>query len=204
MLDAGMNVARLNFSHGNHFEKSWKLKNLQEALLQRPDKKCAVMLDLKGPEIRTNKFVEGLEEIEVKKGQSLTIVADPNYLSIPDKIGCSYTSLPTSVKIGQTILISDGSLSCEVKKIQNDSVVVECLNDFTMGSRKNMSLPGSNVDLPTLTEKDIEDIQDFGIKHEVNYIAASFVRSSRDVQEIRKVLGKEGSKIQIISKIENH
>lgn len=67
-----------------------------------------------------------------------------------------------------------------------------------------MSLPGSNVDLPTLTEKDIEDIQDFGIKHEVNYIAASFVRSSRDVQEIRKVLGKEGSKIQIISKIENH
>lgn len=137
------------------------------------------------------------------QGQSLTIVADPEYESTATTIGCSYTSLPTSVQLGSQILIADGSLSCEVKKIEKDRVVVECLNNFTMGSRKNMSLPGANLDLPTLTEKDIEDIQEFGIKHEVNYIAASFVRSSQDIKEIRKVLGNEGSRIQIISKIEN-
>lgn len=137
------------------------------------------------------------------QGQSLTIVADPEYENTATTIGCSYTSLPTSVQLGSQILIADGSLSCEVKKIEKDRVVVECLNNFTMGSRKNMSLPGANIDLPTLTEKDIEDIQEFGIKHEVNYIAASFVRSSHDIKEIRKVLGNEGSRIQIISKIEN-
>lgn len=176
-----MNVARLNFSHGNHYEKSWKLKNLKEAMLQRPAKKCAILLDLKGPEIRTNKFIEGFEEIQVTKGQSLTIVADPDYENTATTIGCSYTSLPESVKIGSQILIADGSLSCEVKKIEKDRVVVECLNNFTMGSRKNMSLPGANVDLPTLTEKDIEDIQEFGVKH-ASYIAASFVRSSQDIK----------------------
>ena len=100
------------------------------------------------------------------KGQSLTIVADPAYENTVTTIGCSYTSLPKSVKHGSIILIADGSLSCKVTKIDyvTDRVVVECLNDFKLGSRKNMSLPGADVDLPTLTEQDIEDIQEFGIK----------------------------------------
>lgn len=101
MLDAGMNVARFDFSHGNQFEKSLRLKNLREAMMQRPDKKCATLLDLKGSDIKTNYFVEGLDSIEVRARQSLTIVADPDHMSTRDHIGCSYASLPQSVKIGQ-------------------------------------------------------------------------------------------------------
>lgn len=202
MLDAGMNVARLDFSDGNQFEKSLKLKNLKEAMIQRPHTRCAILLDLKGPEIRTNIFVEDLHYIKVKMGQSLTIVADPDHLTTENSIGCSYTSLPTSARIGSKICIDDEGLTCEVKKIEKDRVVVECINDYTMRYRspKSMSLPGSSVDLP-LTDKDTEDIQKFAVKHEVDYIAASFVRSDKDLKAIRKVLGPEGSGIRIISKI---
>lgn len=116
MLDAGMNVARLNFSHGDHETHGKSLDNLRAALKQRPDLTCAVMLDTKGPEIRTG-FLEGGKPIEIKAGQPLKIVTDYSFKGNSDCIACSYESLPTTVKVGSTIFIADGSLTCTVTEL---------------------------------------------------------------------------------------
>lgn len=119
------------------------------------------------------------------------------------QIACSYKSLPKTVKKGSTVFIADGSLTCEVVEIKDDHVVVECKNACTIGEKKNMNLPGAIVDLPTLTEQDEKDLVDFGIKWNVDFVAASFVRKASDVEYIREVLGPKGAHIKIISKIEN-
>ena len=116
MLDAGMNVARLNFSHGDHASHGKSLENLRAALKQRPDKTCAVMLDTKGPEIRTGMLKDG-KAIELKSGQDLKIVTDYEFLGDTTTIACSYKSLAQTVKVGSTIFIADGSLTCTVKEI---------------------------------------------------------------------------------------
>jgi len=202
MLDAGMNVARLNFSHGDHTSHGKSLDNLREALKQRPDKTCAVMLDTKGPEIRTGLLKDG-KPIELQANQDLKISTDYTLQGDTSFITCSYKSLPTTVKVGSTIFIADGSLTCTVTAIGDDHVMVKCLNSCKIGEKKNMNLPGAVVDLPTLTEKDEDDLVDFGIKQNVDFIAASFVRKPSDIDYIRDVLGPKGSHIKIISKIEN-
>ena len=113
MLDAGMNVARLNFSHGDHTSHGKSLDNLREALKQRPDKTCAVMLDTKGPEIRTGLLKDG-KPIELQANQDLKISTDYTLQGDTSFITCSYKSLPTTVKVGSTIFIADGSLTCTV------------------------------------------------------------------------------------------
>lgn len=150
MLDAGMNVARLNFSHGDHKAHGQSVQNLRDALKQRPGLECAVMLDTKGPEIRTG-FLKD-KTVTVKAGQKLKILTDYNVKGDETQIACSYKSLPKTVKVGSTIFVADGSLTCEVVEIKDDHVVVECKNGCTIGERKNMNLPGAIVDLPTLTE----------------------------------------------------
>lgn len=203
MLDAGMNVARLNFSHGDHTSHGKSLDNLEAALQQRPDKHCAVMLDTKGPEIRTGMLKDG-KAIELQANQSLKISTDYTLQGDTTMISCSYKSLPTTVNVGSTIFIADGSLTCEVTEIHDDHIVVVCKNGVKLGERKNMNLPGAIVDLPTLTEKDENDLQAFGLVRNVDFIAASFVRKASDVEYVRQVLGEKGAHIKIISKIENH
>ena len=120
MLDAGMNVARLNFSHGDHKVHGTSLENLKDALKQRPDKTCAVMLDTKGPEIRTGVLRDN-KAIEIVAGQSLKIVTDYAIEGDSTKIACSYKRLPKTVSIGSTIFIADGSLTCEVTEVHDVS-----------------------------------------------------------------------------------
>ena len=119
MLDAGMNVARLNFSHGDHESQYKKLVTLRAAMEQRPEKQCAVLVDTKGPEIRTG-MLGNSQKIEVKAGQELIIVADPNFIGNENSIGCSYENLPQSVKEGSTIYIADGNLTCVVNSIKDN------------------------------------------------------------------------------------
>jgi len=202
MLDAGMNVARLNFSHGDHESHGGSLTRLREALKQRPDKSCAIMLDTKGPEIRTGMVKDN--KVTFVKDQDLEICTDYSFEGDNTKIACSYAGLATSVKVGSTIFIADGSLTCTVKEILSDSSIkVQVMNNATIGSRKNMNLPGIAVDLPILTEKDENDLVNFGIPQNVDMIAASFVQSAEDIETIRDVLGPRGAHIKIISKIEN-
>jgi pyruvate kinase len=113
MLDAGMNIARLNFSHGDHASHGKTLDNLREALKQRPEKQCAILLDTKGPEIRTG-MLKDHKPIELTAGQSLKIVTDYSFEGTSECIACSYKSLPTTVKVGSTIFVADGSLTCTV------------------------------------------------------------------------------------------
>lgn len=160
------------------------------------------MLDTKGPEIRTG-MLKDHKPIELVKDQDLIISTDYTLEGDNTKIACSYNSLCTSVKVGQDVLVADGSLTCQVKEIMADSIKVTCLNGCKLGERKNMNLPGVIVDLPTLTEKDEKDLVDFGVKHNVDFVAASFVRKASDLDYIRKVLGEGGKHIKIISKIEN-
>ena len=167
---------------------------------------AAVLLDTKGPEIRTGFFANGATKITLKKGDNLTLTTDYEYKGDNTKLACSYAKLASSVSIGQSILVADGSLvltviSCDVIR---GEVVTRVENNASMGERKNMNLPGVVVDLPTLTEKDIDDIINWGIKNDIDLIAASFVRKASDVTHIRKILAENGgSGIKIISKIEN-
>lgn len=204
MIDCGMNVARLNFSHGDHETHGATVARIRQAVKQRPGKSVAILLDTKGPEIRTGFFREDVgKSIELKQGQDLKLVIDYSFKGDSTCIAVSYDKIVTSVKPGNTILCADGSLSLKVKDVQSDHVMTEVLNNCKLGERKNCNLPGVKVDLPVLQEKDIDDLTNFGIPHGVDFVAASFVQSASDVKTIRDTLGMRGRNIQIISKIEN-
>ena len=164
----------------------------------------AVLLDTKGPEIRSGFFAEG-KKINLAKGEKLILTTDYSFKGDNTKLACSYPSLTKSVTVGQKILVADGSLVLTVLSIDDGAGEVTCNieNNASIGERKNMNLPGVVVDLPTLTEKDVTDIKDWGCKHGVDFIAASFVRKASDVANIREVLGEEHKNIQVICKIEN-
>ncbi|CAI5723437.1 unnamed protein product [Peronospora destructor] len=203
LIDAGMNVARFNFSHGDHVSHADTLNRLRGALASRPHKNVAVMLDTKGPEIRTG-FLANKDKITIQKDAILELTTDYEFLGDETKIACSYPELPQSVAVGGSVLVADGSLVLTVLEIKDDSIITRVNNTATLGERKNMNLPGCKVMLPTLTEKDEDDLINFGLMHGVDYIAASFVRTGQDIDNIRKVLGPRGRGIKIIAKIESH
>lgn len=204
LIDAGMSVARFNFSHGDHEGHKACLDRLRTAAKNK-DKHVAVLMDTKGPEIRSGFFGDGAKKINLTKGQTLTLTTDYTFKGDSKKLACSYPALPTSVKPGQAILCADGSLVLTVLSCDPAAGTVDCRveNNSSIGERKNMNLPGVVVDLPTLTEKDIDDIKNWAVKHEVDFIAASFVRKASDVTKIREVLGEASKNIKIICKIEN-
>lgn len=205
LMDAGMNIARLNFSHGDHDAHGSVLDRLRNVAGLK-SRNIAVLLDTKGPEIRTGFFKEGIDKIHLRKGDQLILTADYTYRGDNTKIACSYDSIASSVKSGQQILVADGSLVLTVLSCDEPHREVTCRveNDAAIGERKNMNLPGVKVHLPTFTDQDVKDIVDFGIKRGVEFIAASFVRTGQDVRNLKKLLAdNNGSHIKVISKIEN-
>lgn len=165
----------------------------------------AILLDTKGPEIRSGFFADGASKISLVQGQELVLTSDYSFKGDKTKLACSYAALATSVVPGQSILVADGSLVLTVLSCNVDAGEVTCRveNNATIGERKNMNLPGVVVDLPTLTEKDIKDITEWGVPNKIDFIAASFVRKASDVLKIREILGPENQDIKIICKIEN-
>merc|ERR1719367_887475 len=204
MIESGMNIARLNFSHGDHEAHGQTVEKIRAAAKKFPDKPVAILLDTKGPEIRTGFFKESVgEKIDLQQGQELKLVTDYTYKGDSTCIALSYKALPTSVKPGNTILCADGSLSLMVKECGDDWVMTEVMNSVKLGERKNCNLPGVKVELPVLQDKDKDVLVKFGIPQGVDFVAASFVQSAEDVALIRKTLGLRGHFIKIISKIEN-
>uniref|UniRef100_A0A7S3DPK5 Pyruvate kinase n=1 Tax=Entomoneis paludosa TaxID=265537 RepID=A0A7S3DPK5_9STRA len=203
LIDAGLQVARFNFSHGDHEGHKACLDRLRTAAANKK-KDVAVLLDTKGPEIRSGFFAEG-KKIELVKGETLTLTSDYSFKGNSSKLACSYGALAKSVNPGQQILVADGSLVLTVLTTDETTgeVTTRIENNASIGERKNMNLPGVVVDLPTLTEKDIHDIVEWGVANDVDFIAASFVRKASDVHKIREVLGEKGKGIKIICKIEN-
>lgn len=161
------------------------------------------MLDTKGPEIRTG-MLEGGQKVNLKRGQKLEITTDYNFLGNDKKIACSYKGLPKSTSVGGTVLIADSSITCRTTKVASDFIEVEILNDAVLGEKKNMALPGTVLDLPTVASKDEDDIINFGLQYDVDMIALSFTRYGSDITGLRKLMGVKGKDIMIIPKIENH
>ena len=200
LIGAGMNVCRLNFSHGDHEEHLQRI-NLIKKVRREAGTHTAIMLDLKGPEIRTGKFKDGV--VDLKSGDKFTlttrdILGDENMVSI------SYDGLPNDIKVGSRILIDDGLVEFVVEDIVDGTdIVTSVVNYGELKDRKGVNIPNTKINLPALTDKDISDII-FGIENGIDFIAASFVRKADDVLAIRKILEENGGEnIHIISKIEN-
>ncbi|AED96752.1 putative pyruvate kinase [Arabidopsis thaliana] len=203
LLRAGMNVARFNFSHGSHEYHQETLDNLHQAMLNTGIL-CAVMLDTKGPEIRTG-FLKDGKPIQLKQGQEITISTDYDLKGDENTICMSYKKLAVDVNPGMVILCADGTISLLVLSCdkENGTVRCRCENSAMLGERKNVNLPGVVVDLPTLTEKDKEDIMQWGVPNQIDMIALSFVRKGSDLVQVRKLLGKHAKNILLMSKVEN-
>ncbi|MCH6268890.1 MULTISPECIES: pyruvate kinase [Neobacillus] len=201
LMNAGMNVARLNFSHGNFEEHGDRIKNIREAA-GLTGKTVAILLDTKGPEIRTHNMQNGA--IELKSGEEI-IVSMTEVEGTTEKFSVTYEGLIDDVQAGSKILLDDGLIGLEVINIDHSKgeIKTKILNSGTLKNKKGVNVPGVSVNLPGITEKDKQDIL-FGIEQGVDFIAASFVRRSKDVLEIRQLLEENhATHIQIIPKIEN-
>lgn len=200
LIKSGMNVMRLNFSHGDYEEHLAKIKTLQE-LNKKLDANVAFMLDTKGPEIRTGVFADGKPH-EFLKGNSIVITTrdvdcDDNTISV------TYKGLPNDIEVGSHILIDDGLIDVIIDKIEGTEMFGTIQNSGTLKGKRGVNVPGAKLQLKALTEKDISDIT-FGVQNGCNFIAASFIRKAEDVLEIRKLLNSIGGEnVKIISKIEN-
>ncbi|MEH7348892.1 pyruvate kinase [Gottfriedia acidiceleris] len=199
LINAGMNVARLNFSHGSHEEHAARITSIREAS-KKTGRTVAILLDTKGPEIRTLDFEGG--QAELTTGNEVIITTEP-VVGTAEKFAVSYEGLIDDVHVGSKILIDDGLIGLEVIGIEGKDIRTKVLNSGLVKNKKGVNVPNVRVNLPGITEKDISDIE-FGIEQKVDFIAASFVRKASDVLEIRELLGKHGAEyIQIIPKIEN-
>lgn len=201
----GMGIARLNFSHGTHEYHAQLIKNLREAVKNLDSQyNIAIALDTKGPEIRTGLLAEGKTEIELEKGTEITVTTDKKYENscTAQLLYVDYKNLPKILSKGSRIFVDDGLISLHVNEISSEMLRCTVENGGTLGSRKGVNLPATKVDLPDVTEKDKNDLR-FGIQQNIDIVFASFARSGKGIQEVRKVLGKEGEHIKIIAKIEN-
>lgn len=203
LVECGMNIMRLNFSHGDHQHHARAISNLRE-YLARSGRMCAIMLDTKGPEIRTGKLKDG-KEVSLTSGSTFVLCTDEKILGDESRVGHTYKSMAHTVKEGFEVLIDDGLISMTVTSVDKESGDVTCRvnNNGMLGETKGVNLPGAEVELPALTEKDKADIK-FGCEQQVDMVAASFIRKASDVVDIRNHLKTHGgSAIKILSKIEN-
>ena len=189
MILAGMNVARLNFSHGGYQDQERFIKAVKQAR-EEVNMPVALLLDTQGPEIRTGKLEEA--PALLKAEEEFTLVNE-DIIGDNTKVSVTYKDLYKDVKPGTTILIDDGKIEIEVDRIEGKNVVCKVMNGGELGNRKSINVPGTHINLPALKDKDIQDLKD-GCKGDFDYIAASFIRSADDVLAIRKVLDENGGK----------
>ncbi len=199
LLRAGMNIARFNFSHGTHEEQQGRIEMLRQASTETGIP-VALMLDTKGPEIRTG---------TVKEGGSITLLRDNRIVLTTEPVegdehllSVSYHNLPREVHAGGHIFVADGLVDLEVESVEDERIYCIIRNGGIIGGRKNVNVPGVKTKLPAVTEKDIADIE-FGVSMGIDFIAASFIRKPKDVQTIQQIVDRAKAPVRIISKIED-
>ena len=195
----GMDVARLNFSHGSHEEALERINRIKKVRdeLNIP---VAILLDTKGPEVRIKDFKEG--KAELKEGQKFTLCTD-DVVGDENQVSITYANLPNDVKVGSKILIDDGLIEMEVISVKNSKILCKVKNGGVVSNKKGVNVPNVALSMPYMSQKDIDDIL-FGIEQDVDFIAASFVRTADDIREIKTLLRDNGGRdIRIIAKIEN-
>ncbi|XP_003382927.1 PREDICTED: pyruvate kinase PKM-like [Amphimedon queenslandica] len=205
LIDAGMCIARLNFSHGEHAYHKQTIENVRAANKEMPDKYIAIALDTKGPEIRTGLLEGGgSAEISLKTGDVLTLSIDEKYkdCGTGSLIYVDYKNIIKVVKRGEIVFVDDGLISLKVTDKTDTTLITVVQNGGNLGSRKGVNLPGIVVDLPALSDKDKKDLA-FGVENKVDMVFASFIRKAQDVHDVRAELGEKGKNIKIISKIES-
>ena len=194
-----MDVARFNFSHGDHEEHLGRLELLRK-VRKEVGRPIAALLDTKGPEIRTGLLKDG-QKITLQEGEKIVLTTE-EVVGTKDKIFINYDKLHEDVKPGNVILIDDGLIGLEVEAVKGVEILCKVTNGGELGERKGVNVPGVPIQLPSITEKDVEDIK-FGLAEDFDFVAASFIRSADAVRQIRSLIDEAGSQMKIISKIES-
>jgi len=197
LINSGVNVFRLNFSHGTQ-EENLKRINIIRAINQELDMPVAILADLQGPKIRIGTVENGA--INLKVGQKIKIVTQ-DIIGNHERISTTYTLLPQDVYKGDLILIDDGNIGIRVIEKRKNEVFGQVIYGGVLKSRKGINLPNTRVSIPSLTDKDRDDL-DFCLRHDIDWVALSFVRSADDIDELRKVIQKSGKSVKIVAKIE--
>ena len=198
LMLAGMDVARLNFSHGEHQEHAAVIQRLRKVAAELGRTIC-ILQDLQGPKIRTGRLKDRVP-VALQTGKVITITSD-DVMGTADQITTTYRELGSDVKPGERILLSDGRIELVVTEIVGGNVVCRVLNGGMLGERQGINLPGTNVSIPSLTEKDEADLA-FGLQQAVDVIAISFVRSAQDVMRAREAIAAHGRNVSLIAKLE--
>ena len=198
LIQNGLDVARLNFSHGTYEEHAARIQNIRAAS-EKVGKKVAIMLDIKGPKIRTGMVKDGA--VELQNNAPIILTTEQIELGDADRISISYEGLPEDVSAGSVLRIDDGLIGLVVEKVDGQDIHCRVTNGGILKNRKGINAPGVKLRIESVTEKDIADIR-FGVKQGVDIIAASFVRKASDVLDVRRILEEENADLDIIAKIE--
>jgi len=197
LIDAGMNMARLNLSHGSYEEHQARLDSVRNAA-KAAGRPVAILVDLQGPKIRLARFKAGPHDLA--RGDIFTITTD-EVEGTKERVGTTYKGLPGDCKAGDRILIDDGKVTVEVVEVKGNDVVTKVIEPGAVSNNKGINLPGVAVSVPALSEKDIDDLR-WGLRAGADFIALSFVRSAEDIKDVHKIMDEEGIRVPVIAKIE--
>ena len=197
LVQAGMDVARFNLSHGSHTEHEQRYHDLRKAA-QVFGRNVGVIVDLQGPKIRLGRFAEG--PVELERGSHFTITTD-DVIGDADRASTTYAGLPDDVHPGDRVLVDDGRLALEVEEVHGADVVTRVVEGGPVSDHKGINLPGASVGVPALTEKDVEDLR-WGLHLGADMIALSFVRSANDVRDVHEIMDEVGVRVPVIAKLE--
>jgi pyruvate kinase len=198
LIASGMDVARLNFSHGTHDEHAQRIRLLRE-LARKADHPLAILQDLQGPKIRTGRL-EGGQPVRLRDGDRFVITTH-DVVGTAERVGTTYTALPSDVDSGDRILLSDGLIELRVTAATGDEVQTSVVHGGELRERQGINLPGVKVSAPSLTEKDIADLE-FGLAQGVDYVAISFVRRAADLHDVKERIKAAGRNTPVVAKIE--
>jgi pyruvate kinase len=197
LIAAGMNMARLNLSHGGYPEHQNRL-NLVRAAAKAAGRPVAILVDLQGPKIRLARFADGPHEL--LRGDLFTITTD-EVVGTKDRVSTTFKGLPGDCKVGDRILIDDGKVSVQVIEVKGNDVITKVIQPGFVSNNKGINLPGVAVSVPAMSEKDIEDLR-WGLQAGADFIALSFVRSAEDIKDVHRIMDEEGIRRPVIAKIE--